>query len=150
MSVEILILRHGDPRYEPVLAAMRSDQALLADLLTAAGSRLPEHEHKVWVIAVRGGRALAWCAYEPSDEPGTTLKLVDSYERPESWDDDWYADVYQVRHELTRWYACVTYVYVDPLDLHLADGWQITAEGDSDEPGSEPHRWYRLVRPADQ
>ena len=42
---------------------------------------------------------------------------------------------------------CVTYVFSDPVRLHLADGWRITDEGDSHEPDAPSHHWYELRRP---
>lgn len=148
--MEVLILRWGEPRYEEVIGGLRRDGALLAGMWLAAESRLDEHPGKTWVVAVdAGGRALAWCAFEPADEPGVDVKAVDSYERPESWDDDLYAVVYQVRHELIRFSSAVTYVFPEPLELHLWDGWVPTVEGWSDEPGVPSHHWTRLVRAPD-
>lgn len=144
-TVEILILQMGDDRYEDTVGRLRADRELRHEMWQAAESRLDEHPDKIWVIAHRLGEgALAWCAYEPSTEPGYELKLVNSYERPWSWSQDWYAVVYEVREVLTAGHACVSYIYAEPLEVHT--GWQVTAEGDSDEPDAPSHHWHRVVR----
>lgn len=144
---ELLVLRLGEARYEPVMAALRADEPLLAYLREAAGFELTEDADTVWIVATDdAGRVLAACAYEPADEDGIEVKCVDSWERPSSWDDDLYALVYAARHELIRWHDAVTYIYLDIVELHEWDGWVVVGSGVDPRTGI---RWYRLWRPAD-
>lgn len=145
---EILILRRGELRYESVFAQLRADQALLDEMWQAAESELDEHDDKVWVIAVRAydGRPVAWATFEPSDTPGIDIKLVNSYEVPSSWDDDWYLAVHEVRHLLTEAYTCETFVFDDPLQLFEWDGYVAFADDWSNEPGVPSHHWTGLRR----
>jgi len=146
-QVEVLIIRQGDPLYEPVFGGLRRDQALLDRMWREAESRLDERPDKVWVVAVDGGRALAWCAYQP--EAGGRVKAVNSFERPECWDADWYGVVYAVRHELIRRCEATTFVFNEILPLHVWDGWVPFVDGMSDEPGVPSHHWTGLRRAAD-
>lgn len=121
----------------------RADRDLLDLMHVQAGFELDEHPDKVWVFAVDpDGAPLAWCACEPSDEPGIDIKAVDSCERPECWDEDLYLLVYTARHELVRHHAAETYVYGEPVELHEMDGWTVVGTG-----GAAP-RWYRMTRAA--
>ncbi|MEV0732322.1 hypothetical protein [Polymorphospora sp. NPDC050346] len=147
--MEILILCEGDPRYEEVIGGLRDDQDLLDLMWQAAESRLDEHPDKVWIVAVDGARALAWCAYQPATDPRAQVQAVNSFERPEAWDADWYGVVYAVRHELIRYRAGLTYVYDEIVDLHGWDGWTPTDDGWSNEPDTPSHHWTELLRPAD-
>lgn len=148
---EILILRQGDPLYEPIIGGLRADTDLLDYMWQAAESRLDEHADKVWIVAARNGRALAWCAYEPSaGHADAGVKCTNSFERPECWDEDLYGIVYQARHEIIRHYRALTYVYGEPLPLHLWDGWTQVDDGWSGEPDAPSHHWYALLRDADQ
>ncbi|HWB38354.1 MAG TPA: hypothetical protein VHA75_20240 [Rugosimonospora sp.] len=146
MAVEVLILRQGDARYEEMFGQLRADRALLADLWAAAESRLDEHPGKTWIVAVEAGVPVAWCAYEPTDEQGAEVKCVDSYERREAWGRGLYARVFWARHRLIRRAEAITYVFAQPLGLHLSAGWRITGEGDRSEPGIPSHHWYELRR----
>lgn len=147
-DVEILILHCGDPRYEAVIGGLRRDVELLDLMWQAAESRLDEHPDKVWIVAAEGGRALAWAAYRPGPDD-IEVQAVNSFERPEVWDTDWYGIVYAVRHELIRHHSAITYVYDEPLDLHLWDGWVCTDDGWSSEPDAPAHHWHELRRTAD-
>jgi len=150
-DAEILILRQGDPRYETVMARLRGDKRLLDEMWQAAESELDERDGKTWVVAVRvhDGQPVAWAAYEPSDRDGVDIKLVNSYEIPASWDDDWYLICHEVRHELTRAYSCETFVFDDPLDLFAWDGYEAFSDGWSSELGVPSHHWTGLRRDPD-
>lgn len=149
MDYEIMILQQGDPLYGPVLGGLRADTELLDLMWQAAESRLDEHPDKVWIVAVGPGhRALAWCAYQPYNGGDIEIQCTNSFERPECWDDDLYGIVYQTRHELIRDHSAITYVYNEPLDLHLWDGWTETAAEWSNEPDTPPHHWHELRRTA--
>lgn len=148
MDIEIMKVQVGDPQYEQVIGGLRADADLLAYMWQAAESRLDEHPTKVWIVAVDpNGRALAWCAYQPVGDGVVTC--VNSFERPEVWGRGLYATVYAARHQLIRWFDAVTYVYDQPLPLHLADGWVPFEEGWSSEPDAPSHHWTGLRRPAD-
>lgn len=146
MTVEVLILRQGDARYEQVFGQLRPDRELLADLWAAAESRLPEHPDKTWIVAVEDGVPVAWCAYEPTSEQGAEVKCTDSYERREVWGRGLYGRAFWVRHRMVRRKSAITYVFPEPLGLHLSAGWRITGEGWSREPGIDSHHWYELRR----
>jgi hypothetical protein len=148
MDYEVVILTAGDDRYEQVIGGLRNDRELLDVMWQAAESQLDERLDKVWVVAVEPatGRALAWCAYQPTTELNAQLKCVNSYERPECWDEDLYGVVYAVRHELIRHSSAVTFVFDEPLQMHLWDGWQPFDDGWSSEPGVPSHHWTGLRR----
>lgn len=144
-AYEIVIVQQGDDRYEPVIGVLRADRNLLDLMWTAAESRLDEHPDKVWIVAVDPpDRALAWCAYESTAQPGR-VKCVNSFERPESWDNDLYALVYEVRQELLHLLDLTadTFIFDDPMDLHA--GWTPFADGWSAEPDAPPHHWTGLT-----
>lgn len=150
MDYEVVIVAQGDDRYEEVLGAVRGDRALLDLMWHQAEFELIEHPAKVWIAAVDPvGRPLAWCAIEPTDQMGAQVKAVDSCERPECWAEDVYGVIYAARHELLRNCAAVTYIFDEPLTMHLWDGWVPFAEGWSSEPGEPPHHWTGLFREAD-
>lgn len=155
--VELLTVCAGDPAYAELLDPVRADRALMARIWADSESTMPEESGKVWCVAAvwAGGHrhAGAWCAaYETVDDGEPTLKCCDSYELLRGR--GLYAAVYAHRHRevvlpaATRGLPALTYVFAQPLPLHLADGWHVTDEGDSAEPGIEPHRWYELRRPA--
>lgn len=147
---EVVIVAMGDGRYEEVIGALRADWDLRDLMYVQADFDLVERPDKVWIVAVDpGGRVLAWCAYEPTEEAGAEVKCVDSCERPECWDEDVYGVVYAVRHELVRRYDAATYVFEGPLDLHRMDGWEVFVEGGAAEPDVPEDHWYGLRRPAD-
>lgn len=147
--MELLVLRAGDARYNDVVGALTRDDRLRAEVWAAAESELQERPDKTWVVAVDAGRALAWCAFQPSDEPGYVVKAVDSYVRPEAWHRRLYPLVFFRRHQLIRAVPAVTYVFDQPLALHFGCGWVPTGDGWSSEPGIPPHHWTRLVRDGD-
>ncbi|SNT66285.1 hypothetical protein SAMN05421812_13632 [Asanoa hainanensis] len=146
---EIVVIRPGDNRYERVMSTLRADRPLLRRMWREAESRLDEHRRKTWVVAVGAGdRALAWCAYEPFARG--CVKAVNSFERPEVWGQGLYERVYNVRHQLIRYRRALTFIFDQPLPLHLRDGWVPVADGWSSEPDAPSHHWNELRRPADQ
>jgi hypothetical protein len=146
MTVRVLTLRQGGPCYEEILGQIRDDRELLAAAWSDAEMTLHEHPAKTWVVAVEGGRPLAWCALEPAPpDEGVALKAVDSYERRDARGRGLYTRVYIVRHDMIRRRSAVTYLFDQPVPLHLADGWQVTTDGWSNEPGIPAHHWTRLT-----
>lgn len=152
MDYEIVTTRQGDTRYDALIGAVRADRALMATVWSDSESRMPESSGKVWYVAVVGGVPAAWCAAETVDG---VLRCTDSYERHGYRGHGLYAAVYAYRHLDAVLVAeregmpAVTYVFAEPLALHLADGWVVTAEGDSAELDAPAHHWFELRRPAD-
>jgi len=142
MGYHISILTPGDGGYEHILGPMRADLVLREYARDAADCHLREHPRKVWVVAHDPGGVLAWCAYEPADEPGVEVKACDSVELPRAWDTDVWSVLYEVRQTLIGARTAVTYVYDQPLWLHLVDGWRPAGVG-----WDRGRRWTRLVWP---
>lgn len=142
----------GHPDYERVIGPLRRRRRLLARMWRDAESRLDEEPGKRWWVAVPRWRwlppvAMAWCAAVLEQR---RWRCVNSYDRPGFRWLRLYPAVYRVRHEHIRYLPAVTYVYAQPLPLHLADGWQIVEQGDSSEIDAPSHHWYGLIRGPDQ
>lgn len=149
MDYKIITVEIGHPRYEDLLGPVRAEAALLRQMWLDAESALDEAPGKQWVVAVVDGRAGAWAAAYVKDG---TLHCVNSYEVVRGR--GLYAAAYRHRHDtiVAPWTGlAVTYVYDQPLPLHLADGWRLVQSGVStvDEPdgdGKTEHRWHELRR----
>lgn len=148
----VVCVTPGNPGYEPVIGRLRRNRRLMARMWRDAESRLDEQPGKLWWVAVPrwGPRiAMAWCAAVLEDDPtgaGVVWRCCNSYDRP-PW--RWlrlYPTVYRARHGEVADLPAYTFVYVQPLPLHLADGWRIVGEGDSNEPDAPPHHWFKLRR----
>lgn len=149
----------GHPRYEELLGPVRDDPALLRQMWLDAESELDEADGKLWCVATVNvdGRwvAGAWAAAITEQVDGQmTLRCCNSYEVPAYRGRGLYAAAYAHRHAtiVAPWTGpALTYVYDQPLPLHLADGWRVTASGVStvDEPdgdGGTEHRWHEMRR----
>jgi hypothetical protein len=141
MTYRIVITGPGRPGYN-LVTGLRDDPRVRTYARRAADCDLAEQPGKTWVLAVDERGVAAWCAYHPDAEG---LRCVDSVELPRAWGSGAYREAFLARHELVRRQACTTYVYADPLALHLAHGWVVDGEG----PVGDGRTWYRLVRPAD-
>lgn len=125
----------------------RDSETTVADLLgvKTANPAGP----KLLTVAVVDGAPAAWAGHQVVVEDGeTVVKATDSYDRPPFWHLDLYPAVYAARQVLIEALCCelgvdaVTYVYVDPLWLHV--GWRIVESGVSRVEGLDAHRWYLL------
>jgi hypothetical protein len=147
---QIVTVEIGHPRYEELLGPLRDDDQLSRSMWWDAESRLDETPGKRWVIAVVDdmGRsvAAAWAAAVTVDGQ---LKCCNNYERREYRGRGLYAAAYEHRHRIIvepSELPCVTYIFREPLQLHLDDEWRVTGEGDSVVPDAPPHHWYELRR----
>lgn len=144
MDYEIIEIREGHPRYEEILRPVTSDADLLAQIWADAESAMEEHPQKTWWFAVAtDGEALAWCAVQPVAEDGrVVMKCTDSYERRgRGRDNALYREVFAARNVALGHMACVTYVFDQPVRLHLEHGWELTGvDGVSDD----GHHWQEM------
>lgn len=149
-TAEMVTCRTGDAAWTELLGPVLADPALLARMWADAEATPDElaAPGTTWVIAtVHAGDHRVAAAWAGAIEEGETLKPVCSYEVPAWRGHGLYARAYAERHRtiVEPWPGpAVTYVFADPLALHLADGWTATGEGDSEH----GHHWYELRRPA--
>lgn len=61
------------------------------------------------------------------------MKCVNSFERPESRENDLYGLAYAARHEIIRHPDAITFVFDEPVEVHPWDGWVPFANGWSNE-----------------
>jgi hypothetical protein len=141
--VEIVTTWSGGPRYE-LVTGLRADPDVWAYALAAADCDLTEQPGQVWVLAVDEDGVAAWCAYHPGPG-GHPVQCVDSVELPRAYGSGAYRAAFLARHELLRRCPCVTYVYADPLALHLEHGWRYAGRGRT----GDGRDWYRLIRDPD-
>ena len=137
--------------YEPLIGSLREDSALLATMWQEAESRLDEAPEgapyvKMWwvTLAPNTSEPAAWAALVL----GASGEVVccNNYERGEWRGLGLYEQAYRRRHAILAALGmpAVTYIFAQPLALHLADGWRITGQGDSAEMGVPSHHWYEL------
>ncbi|WBB94158.1 hypothetical protein [Verrucosispora sp. WMMC514] len=147
---ELVNVAPGYPRYEELVGQIRTDPALLAAMWSDAEHRLIEHPRKVWSIAtVREGGRWVPAAWACAVVDGNVLRCCDNYERPGYRDRGLYEAAYRHRHTtIVAPYplAAITYLFAQPIGLHMADGWYHTGvRGVSTEAGVE-HQWWKLRR----
>lgn len=104
---------------------------------------------KLLTVAVVDGQPATWAGHQLVVEDGeTVVKATDSYDRQPFRHLRLYPGVYAARQLLVealceeRGVDAVTYVYIDPLWLHI--GWTLRGFGTSRVPGLDPHDWYLL------
>jgi hypothetical protein len=149
---ELVTCQTGDGAYAELLGPVVADPDLLAQMWADAEADRGElvAPGTTWVIAAvhAGGRRhpAAWAGATVIEEDGQqVLKLVCSYEVPAWRGRGLYALAYAERHRtiVEPWSGpAVTYIFAQPLALHLADGWTVTGEGIS----NDGHAWYELRR----
>lgn len=149
-AVHLVQVEVGHPRYEELIGPLRGDDELLAVMLSEAESRLDEEPGKQWFVAAvqQGDRwvAGAWACAVVRDG---LLWCCNNYERPGFRGNGLYGLAYDLRHAVlveSCGLPAVTYIFVDPLQRHLDDGWRVTGEGDSNEPWAPSHHWFELRR----
>lgn len=156
MEYRVTTLTYGEPEYAVRLAQIQSDSELVHRMWIDAESR--PHELALagtsWSITlVRGGGQelpAAWCAAHQIDDDGApVLRCHSNYEVPAYRGHGLYMAAYQERHRRiirTSALPAVTYLFAQPMGLHLADGWAttgLTGPGDLDG-----HQWWELRRKA--
>ena len=151
MEYEIVQLTLVDDRYEQVIRPILDDAELMAQIWADAETRMEEASEKQWFVAVStpGDQALAWCAARLELQNGQlTMVCEANYERRGiGRAKGLYAAVFEERQQYLEHLGlpCVTYIFDQPLQLHLDAGWLPSgAEGISSEEGVEPHHWQEL------
>jgi hypothetical protein len=128
---DVIRVRLGDDTYERYLRPLLADPE--PEILDDADidMRTAEHEAKRWWLAVKGGQVLAFCALWPDPD------------RPRWVSDQWiaghnyerrgpgrhlqaYTAVFHARQGLIsrRRYRCRTWIFDEPVGLHIAAGWR--------------------------
>lgn len=144
--MDIVTLTHGQPRYAELLARIEADDQLVGRMWQDAESRPSELDRPgtLWTVATVSGQPAAWCAARVEDG---ILRCHSNYEAPAYRRRGFYAAAYRQRHrDVVRRHRgqAVTYLFAEPVGLHLGDGWQRTGtEGAGELPG---HWWYELRR----
>lgn len=139
-----------DPQYRRLVRLMASEP------LRTQWHNDAESEHVdgvSYVVALVGGEPAAWAGWRI--ERDGTLRCWNNYVRHgyRDLDPDAYASVYAARHRdvvLRLGVPAETYLYPEPIPLHLADGWVIDpspeASGTSHPyPDGPVHHWRRLT-----
>jgi hypothetical protein len=151
MQTGVVTLVQGHPEYGRLLDRIRADH----ELVDAMGSDADSHPDELdapgtqWSIALvdREGEEIpaAWCAAVVQDNG--VLRCHSNYEVRAYRGHGLYVAAYRERHRTViapSRRPAVTYLYIAPIELHLADGWFLTGEsGTSPETG---HDWWELRR----
>lgn len=157
MSISVINLTPDLSGY-PYVARALMEEPLRSQWRADAES---EHEDGISYVMVldddgTGRRHVpaAWAGYRIEDG---VLRCCNNYVRHgfRDRDPELYEVAYRARHDLVVagcGLPAVTYLFPEPIPLHLADGWELdtTPEGSGisrDIPGVE-HHWRRLTRAA--
>lgn len=146
--MDIVTLTHGHPRYTELLAHIRADPELVAAMWRDAESTPDELDvpGNIWTVVCVDGTPAAWAAARID---GGRLKCHSNYEHPAHRGRGLYAAAYRHRNEhvvVPSPLDAFTYLYPQPIHLHLADGWLPTGRSGT---GAYPdHTWHELIRPA--
>lgn len=104
---------------------------------------------KFLTVAVVDGQPAVWAGHQLVVEDGVlVVKCTDSYDREPYRHLRLYPEAYAARQLLVeelcreRGVDAVTYVYIDPLWLHL--GWTLVVSDVSRVEGLDEHRWYLM------
>ncbi|MBQ1047820.1 hypothetical protein KBX50_04975 [Micromonospora sp. C51] len=152
MQIEVITLVHGTPHFGALLARTRADPELIERMWVDAECTPDELDvpGTWWSVAVLhdGSRLAAWAAARVD---GGVLKCFANYEVPGIGRElGLYRDVYRERHRsvvLRMGLPAVTYLFAEPIPLHLADGWYRTGlQGESETTGTVTHTWQELRR----
>jgi hypothetical protein len=145
-------LMHGQPEYARLLTRIRQDPALVAAMWADAESRPDELDRpgtrwSVTLVEGSGQEApAAWCAARQIEDRGVpVLKCHSNYEVPAWRGQGLYAAAYRERHRRVVHPSplpAFTYLFPEPIGLHIADGWQTTGlTGPGEVDG---HTWWEL------
>lgn len=143
--MQIITTRLGEDTYErwlgPILDAPPPE--IWADAEHDMRRTAQMHPDKIWWIAIDDGRVLAWCAAWPGD--GGEIVCGENYERrgPGRRLGAW-QQVFAARQRWLRQQkrATVTWIFDQPVGVHLSAGWQRTGEQGVSEHG---HHWQKLT-----
>lgn len=147
--IEIICTRVGMATYRYVRPLIKDPSPEVwadAEIDMRAATRNPG---KIWWLAVEGDRVLAQCAAWPADMIRPLWECGHNYEyghrgRAERYWPKVFAarQAWLVEHGLTHRLTAVTYVFDQPLALHLSAGWTLTGMQDVSEHG---HHWQELT-----
>lgn len=152
--MRVVTLAYGEPEYGVRLGQVSGDAELVARMWADAESRpfeLAEPGTR-WSIALvddgDGEVPAAWCAVREITEDGQpVLKGLCNYEVPAYRGHGLYLAAYRERHRRVvrpSVLPAVTYLFAQPIGLHLGDGWHHTG---LTGPGELPdHQWWELRR----
>jgi hypothetical protein len=148
------VLRHGEQWYTDLLGRIRQDQALVTAMWQDAEGHPDELDvpDTYWSVTILDdGTPAAWAAATVLDDG--TIKSHSNYEVREHRGRGLYTMAYHARHTnvfLAYQLPAVTYLYPQPVDLHLADGWVKDTAPDASGTsvsyaGGPVHHWQRLT-----
>jgi hypothetical protein len=154
MYLAVETLSHGEQLYTDLLDRIRRDADLVSRMWTEAESAPDELDvpGTQWTVAItEAGEPAAWCA-ATIDRAGQ-LVCHSNYEVPANRGRGLYAAAYDARHRdvlLKYKRAAITYLFPEPIPLHLASGWiPDAAPGGSGTsspyPDGPTHSWRRLT-----
>jgi hypothetical protein len=146
MSIAIVTCQMGQEFYSRYVSPMLANPPAEVWADAEIGLTTAEHPEKVWWLAVdENERVLAFCAAWPGEggdtECGHNYELGHRERTERHWPTVFAARQLWLLHMGVSAY---TYIFDQPLELHLAHGWRL----DGDEGVSElDHHWQRLVWP---
>lgn len=145
--MDIITVRIGDPDYErylgPILDAPEPE--IWADAEIDMRRQSQTDPDKRWWLAVRDGEVLAWCALWTANCGGYDWECGHNYERRgQGRECGAYRRVFLARQAWIspRRKPCTTWVFDQPVGIHLAHGWTRTCVYGVSEHG---HHWQKLV-----
>jgi hypothetical protein len=143
----IVVARHGNPRYEAVVAELTAEPLASQWWQDAESYHEDGISYMVAMAADESGQLApaAWAGWRVVDG---ILKCCNNYERQGiGRRDELYRLAYRARHRqiVAPWRGpAVTYLFPEPIGLHLADGWYRTGVTGPGELAG--HVWWELRR----
>jgi hypothetical protein len=149
-ACEVVNVQPGHPRYEGLVGQIRDSPDLLACMWSDAEHRMVEQPGKTWTIAtVQDGGQWVPTAWACSIVQDGILRCCDNYEVPRWRGRGLYEAAYRHRHVTIvapSRLPAVTYLFVQPIGMHEADGWYRTGVNGVSTAAGVPHEWWELRR----
>lgn len=154
-GVDVATVEVGHPRYEELIGQIRGDAVLRGQMWADAEHELVERPGKVWtVVSVWEGGRWVPAAWAAAHVDGGLLRCSDNYERRGAGRArGLYRVAYRQRHRTVvgpSGLPAITYLFVQPIALHEADGWRRTGVAGTSHATGEAHDWWELWRPVSQ
>lgn len=156
-DVSVSTLVHGSSRYSWLFDQLCDDVELATSLWEDAESRPSELDvpGTLWTVVTVRDQLAAWCAARltVTGRSGEVLKCFHNYEVPRYRGHDLYERAYRRRHRdvilpfsqtAPIGSVAVTYLFSQPIPLHLADNWCLTGVSGVSRAATEPHEWWEL------